>query len=576
MAPFVRGHAVRHADRVLARSVFCLALAVYAATFVGIPEVPEGELAFQSARSLARELDLAIGATPEAQVFVEFARSHGTGGALAAGRDGERLYSVHGVGLSLVALPLYWAGWAAGELAWTEIQRRHEDVGLYGRSVSEYFQHLFVGFQNPLLGACTAWLVVLVARRLGLERRQAWLAGIAYALTTFAWPQARSCLPEVQAAFWLFFAFYWVLRVRERFEQLETPRRGELLALGAGVGLAFLTRASLAPACLVLCIAGEVVVWSGHKRLSASRWTPRDRQQRGVRAALALLFLPIVLALLVFAITNWLRFGSALDTGAPPGGFLAKDFGTSARLGLLGLLASPGRGLFWMAPGLLVIPFGFAQAREIGERLWRRVTLGVALAVVVPLVFQREWHGSWTYGPRYLLPALPFLWLAVALALPAAAESRGLRLFLAAALTLGLLVQLPAALVDHVTHQDLAMQAAEIAWPSGGGDPDEEAADRFQRIQWTWGFAAPWAHWRILRHRLAGLDESYPVNEVFRVDDDATVRPLFAREEGFRHLAWVDLIERLSGPVWPGVLLFLALATVGALLTAQGLDRSAP
>ena len=554
-----RSSTIRHADRVLARSVLCIALAIYVGTFAGIPEVRDGEVDYQNARALAR-LSLETAGTPEAD---QLAEQRGT----TAGA---------GVAQSLVAVPLYWTGWLAGEVLWTTLQARHEQLGYYGERRSEYFQHAFVGLRNPLLSALTAWLIVLIARRMGLERRHAWLAGVTYALTTFAWPQARSCLPEVQATFWLCFSFYWILRIRERFELLENPRAIELLAFGTSVGLAFLTRASLGLACLVLCVVGETVVRRGHRRLTASRWTPRDRRRRGVRSSVVLVFAPVLASLAVFALTNWLRFGSALDTGRPPADLALDDWGASARLGLLGVLASPGRGLFWMAPALLALPVGFAQAKERGERLWPPVALALSIAVLLPIAFQREWHGSWTYGPRFLLPLLPFLWLGVAFAFPAAGESRGLRVFLGATFALGLLVQLPAALVDHVTHQDMAGRAADIEFESRGVSLEADADDRFLHVQWSWGFAAPWAHWRILRHRVSGLDEEYPVREIFRVDSDDVLRPRSGRDEGFRHIAWVDLASRLGGPVWPGVVIVGFLAALGLLRAIQGLDRSAP
>ena len=45
-------------------------------------------------------------------------------------------------------------------------------------------------------------------------------------------------------------------------------------------------------------------------------------------------------------------------------------------------------------------------------------------------------------------------------------RGRASHLFAAWTIGLGLVVQVPAVLVDHSTHQDLALQAAEIAWPN--------------------------------------------------------------------------------------------------------------
>ena len=180
------------------------------------------------------------------------------------------------------------------------------------------------------------------------------------------------------------------------------------------------------------------------------------------------------------------------------------------------------------------------------------------------------------------MPALPFLWLRVMFALHTVEERWHLRALAVGVFCLGLLVQVPAALVDHATHEDLAQQAASIAWPTAEGREEGQAeADRFDRIQWDWGFAAPWAHWRILRHRLAPFDdparrELFPVREIFHVDDDAVLSPTLGRDVEFRHLAWVDQVRRLDTSVWPPALIVSMLLLVGTVLSFRGLDRGAP
>ena len=120
-------------------------------------------------------------------------------------------------------------------------------------------------------------------------------------------------------------------------------------------------------------------------------------------------------------------------------------------------------------------------------------------------------------------------------------------------------------LVGYPTHLDLATRAARIAWPDEelgltGANADEE---RFQRIHWRWAFAAPWAHWRILRHRLRERDETFPLQEIFHLDEELALTPAHERARGFRHLAWVDFHERLGGPAWPALLLCAAFLARG-------------
>jgi hypothetical protein len=66
--------------------------------------------------------------------------------------------------------------------------------------------------------------MVLTARRLGARRSAAWVAAMAYGLTTIAWPQARSTLSDVQATGFLFLGFHGVVLMAERYQRLRVPR----------------------------------------------------------------------------------------------------------------------------------------------------------------------------------------------------------------------------------------------------------------------------------------------------------------------------------------------------------------
>ena len=561
MSPFVRPYAVRGSDREAALSVLLILLAVFTATFTGLPDTFESEVDFQTTSALARSGSFTPGGTPEARAIAMDPRG------VAAGADG-RLDPWSGPGSAIAALPFYALGRGMA-LIWPSIEERHAAGG----TESEYFAHLAVGWRNPLLGALIAYLLVLTARRLGMRRPAAWLAGVAYGTTTFAWAQSRSTLPDVQATFFLFLAFHMIVKARERFERLRAPRNHELMFAGVALGGALLTRLALTPAVAVVAVSGLVVLRVGHRRIGRSfeGWAlPRHKTPTFQLLVFLAPLIGAALAFAAFASIGGPRFETALAEWifrerpsylGPPG------------IGLLGLLVSPGRGVLWMAPGVLLIPFGLKAPDGRDLPLWTRTLLGVALACLVPVAFTHNWHGAWTYGPRYLLPVLPFAWLAFGFALEA--PGRWLRPAASGLCALGLLVQLPAALVDHTTHQDLAVQAAREAWPDPGGANERERDEaRFHLIQWDWRFAAPWAHWRILRHRIAGLAEDFPVEDLFRLDSVEIVTPSDERERGFRHLAWVDLAERLGGFLLLGALLSVLMVGTGVVLALRSLDRT--
>lgn len=118
------------------------------------------------------------------------------------------------------------------------------------------------------------------------------------------------------------------------------------------------------------------------------------------------------------AIYNRLLFGSifALSSGSERNA----QFRSMAQEGVFGvglpqlstllrLLFDLSRGLFVFAPILLVAIVALPRARRA---LSREAFLALVLAPAALIVFYAgypNWHGGWSVGPRYLVPAIPFL-----------------------------------------------------------------------------------------------------------------------------------------------------------------------
>jgi hypothetical protein len=530
-------------DRRAALALFAIFFALFVATANGLPDDPDAEVEFQTARSLVRDRSLALGDSPEARAIVAQRFDVAQG-------DGGRWYSWFGVGQALAATPFYCAGRALGAL-FPRIEARHEQSRSYGAARSEYFAHLAVGLRNPSCGALIAALAFVSARRLGVALRSAWLAAFALGATTFLWPQARATLSDVQATLCLAFAFDRWLLLGERARRGEPARLGDLAWLGAAAGFGALTRIALAPAsfAIVAAAAASLVL----RRERAASWL-----------ALAA---PLAACATVFAAANLSRFGSPFATGYGAALSSGTFFSYPAHLGLAGVVLAPGKGLVWMASALAIAPCGWRALASRGFFFAALACALVAACVLAPFVATQAWTGGYTYGPRYALPLVPIAWLGVAAAIE---RARGLaRLLLAIPFALGASVALAGVAVDHMTHEDLAARAARIAWPDALGASERERDDaRFLAIQWDPRFAAPWAHWRILAHRLRGEPETFAARELFFLDSDATFEPGEEREKDFRHVAWIDLAERLGGTVWP------VWTALGAILAAGiGLAR---
>jgi hypothetical protein len=109
------------------------------------------------------------------------------------------------------------------------------------------------------------------------------------------------------------------------------------------------------------------------------------------------------LGLFLYSLYNLLRFGNPLTFGQP------WIFSLSAiPLGVAGLLFSPGRGLLWYSPAVLLAILGFRKAWKTKPAESLLIAAIFAGFLLLHSLYS-NWHGGWSWGPRYLLPVLPGL-----------------------------------------------------------------------------------------------------------------------------------------------------------------------
>ncbi len=221
--------------------------------------------------------------------------------------------------------------------------------------------------------AATTALVALIALQLGSSWEGALLAAMTYAFGTVAMVYARSFYAE------------------------------PLLAL--------LTAASI---CLVFGGSPRQVVWAGLLCGMAVLAKPTGIVVGPVLAMYLLApkrspFLSLVpaagslLGLLLYFGYNEFRFGHALMFGQPWAFALS-----SVPEGIAGLLISPGRGLIWYCPALVLAIAGFRIVKK--EKFANAVALvSIVVGFLVVHSLWSFWGGGWSWGPRFLLPGIPLL-----------------------------------------------------------------------------------------------------------------------------------------------------------------------
>jgi hypothetical protein len=161
--------------------------------------------------------------------------------------------------------------------------------------------------------------------------------------------------------------------------------------------------------------------------------------------------LPALCCGLTVLVLNKLHFGNFLATGYADQ-TEGVSFSSPLLAGLYGLLCSPGKGLFFFSPALVLSFWGW---RPLAERLgaqrgWLLGAFGAA--ILVPLCLHAmwiNWAGGWCWGPRHIFMIHAFFAVPIA-AWCAAARPSVRRVICSVALVVGAGVQLLGSSQDFI------------------------------------------------------------------------------------------------------------------------------
>jgi hypothetical protein len=378
------------------RIVFLLLLVTYG---YFVPPVSwNGNSRFDLTRAIVEEQRLSIDSF-----------HHNTGDkALARGH----YYTDKAPGVSLLAVPAYAIFYATLQLTNqplpSETPAEPGKLVLVNRSFSR-------GIYVATLSAVSLWSALAGAvlfgflRARGVRKRDALAVTCAYALATPILPYSTMLYGHAVAAAQLWLA-YTLLEPWAPPGPAGAPPLLPMRAAAAGVlaGLAVLCEYPAAVPALLFC-------WLAHRR-------------GGPRALGALCLGGAPLACILVAY-HTLAFGGPLTTGY---GFVVDPMFAGQHQGFFGIsLPDPGalvallggrlRGLFYVAPVLLVAAAGVALVcRTPAGRRQLALPLAICAYFVLLNASYYMWWGGSAFGPRHLLPMLPFL----VLGLPAVLDTR--------------------------------------------------------------------------------------------------------------------------------------------------------
>lgn len=349
----------------------------------------------------------------------------------APGLDGN-LYSKKGLGLSLLALPLF------------ALRQLWPTVGAVQLAL----------LLNSFLTAATAYLFYRLTVALHFSTTTAAIGALTLGLATPLWPYARTLFSESLAAFGLGVALLGAVGYR----QAAPDRSAAMPLFWCSCGLALLVLARSANALLAAPFLLYIGYVSWHERVT--RWPFRLRYQE-----LFALSLPLGGAVMLTLLYNYARFHTWFTF--PQAAF--ETFSTPFLTGLTGLLVSPGKGLLWYMPVVMLIFFGLPAWRKGGRR--PEYALAAALIVSTLLLYAKwyDWTGGRAWGPRLLVMTTPAL---LVLCLPRLDHLRSAdrfgRWWIGGVLGLSCLVQLLGVLLNFELLEAIQMQAGvsfeQLVW----------------------------------------------------------------------------------------------------------------
>ncbi len=349
---------VPHPLRALALLVFLAALLFFVLTASGHIQTID----VNQSKALSQQI------VAHGQVAITGFPTTPAGGAVIG--TGGHAYAEHDIGLAVIFLPI------SAALQWHWISP----------STAEFLYPLV----NPLFGAAMIAIFFLFTWLLTVRLAVSAVSAALFGLTTILWPYAHSSFDVLPAGFFILASVYLLFASSLRRKKLGVA---PLLA-GLAAGAAILVRIDS-----VLIVGVESLLLVG------LHWRSTGRTK--VQVATSWLA-PLAVAAAVTLWYNHARFGSWLNNGHRHDPLVA--FSTPIWDGFLGQLLSPGKGIVFFTPTLLIALAGWWLLRRQEPVL----VMVVGAAVLSYVLFHsgfNDWSGSAAWGPRFVVPVIGLMML---------------------------------------------------------------------------------------------------------------------------------------------------------------------
>ena len=309
-------------------------------------------------------------------------------------------------GMSLLALPATAAAvkvlhWFKPESRWIEIDTGGGNPVL--TTDLHWVQWVATLSTSGLLTALAVVVLFRTALLLGVSKKGSLFAAMIYGFATPTWGWATTFFSHAPCGAFLVFGLGAIVAATTHGGAGKewTWLKSWCAGLGSGVllGAAILLELTSAPAVLCVALYG---LWR------SSRLTPLRTMPMAAGALLGGL-----IAGAPFMLHNLVLFGDPFSVGyshsiAPPG-YEAIAFTVPNLTVAVELLFGGGRGLLWLSPILLLAPLSWQAMWRADGRSTAVLCIAVFLVFLLVNAAYVNWYAGASTGPRYIVPALPFV-----------------------------------------------------------------------------------------------------------------------------------------------------------------------
>jgi hypothetical protein len=289
-------------------------------------------------------------------------------GNIAINQSGQR-FMVYNPGQSLFFIPIYFI------------------ANLISGSEGEcYYRAAFiVSFINFFIHALCSLILFRIAQSLGASLHKSYFVAFVFCFTSYSFSFAQSTFEHHFEMLFILLGYYFII----------SNNKNKVLFAGIAITFGLIFRSTV-----ILAVPGILFLADNYKQ----------------RLLFILSIIPGIMFVLIY---NYYRFGNLIESGYSIAWHLAHNeniiFWSLNRVpeSLFGFLFSPAKGLLIFSPTIILSLWGI-------KRFWikyRKFAISIiAISAFYLFLYSMNfaWHGSiWSFGPRYILPIIPLLYLPI-------------------------------------------------------------------------------------------------------------------------------------------------------------------